>query len=125
LLAETMHRETAFRIAPQSLMRLGGASRWRAENALQICLANGSGNRDLCASSNYSVRSRDYYRRQWSVAHDDFGSISALGVYAQHVHVETETGTIMVRFGSHPLASALLTDALHQSASEALRSFFR
>ncbi len=61
------------------------------------------------------------------MAHDDFGSISALGVYAQHVHVhvETESGTIMVRFGSHPLASALLTDALHQSASEALRSFFR
>jgi CubicO group peptidase (beta-lactamase class C family) len=85
----------------------------------------GGGNRNLYASSKYAERSRGSYRSQWWVAHDDFGSISALGVYGQRVHIETETGIIMVRFGSHPLASNLHTDALHQSALEALRRFIR
>jgi CubicO group peptidase (beta-lactamase class C family) len=81
------------------------------------------GNRDLYASSKYAERSRGSYRSQWWVAHDDFGSISALGVYGQRVHIETETGLIMVRFGSHPLASNLHTDGLHRRALEALHDF--
>ena len=83
------------------------------------------GNRDLFARSNYAARSRGSYRSQWWVAHDDFGSIAALGVFGQRVHIETETGLIMVRFGSHPLASNLHTDGLHKRALAALRNFLR
>jgi CubicO group peptidase (beta-lactamase class C family) len=85
----------------------------------------GGGNRDLFANSKYAERSRGSYRSQWWVAHDDFGSISALGVYGQRVHIETNTGLIMVRFGSHPLASNLHMDGLHRRALEALRNFLR
>ena len=83
------------------------------------------GNRDLFAKSIYAERSGGSYGSQWWVAHDDFGSISALGVYGQRVHIETETGLIMIRFGSHPLASNLHTDGLHRRALEALRNFLR
>jgi CubicO group peptidase (beta-lactamase class C family) len=83
------------------------------------------GNRDLFAKSKYAERSHGSYSSQWWVAHDDPGSISALGVYGQRVHIETETGLIMVHFGSHPLASNLHTDGLHRRALEALRNFLR
>lgn len=83
------------------------------------------GNRDLFARSNYAERSRGSYSSQWWVEHDDLGSISALGVFGQRVHIETETGLIMVRFGSHPLASNLHTDGLHKRALAALRNFLR
>jgi CubicO group peptidase (beta-lactamase class C family) len=85
----------------------------------------GGGNRALFADSKYAERSTGSYRSQWWVAHDDFGAISALGVYGQRVHIEPASGLIMVRFGSHPLASNLHTDALHSRALEALRGFLR
>jgi CubicO group peptidase (beta-lactamase class C family) len=85
----------------------------------------GGGNRALFADSKYAERSTGSYRSQWWVAHDDFGAISALGVYGQRVHIETETGLILIRFGSHPLASNLHTDGLHSRALEALRDFLR
>ena len=83
------------------------------------------GNRALFADSKYAERSTGSYRSQWWVTHDDFGAISALGVYGQRVHIETKTGLILIRFGSHPLASNLHTDGLHSRALEALRVFLR
>jgi CubicO group peptidase (beta-lactamase class C family) len=81
------------------------------------------GNRAHFAATKYAERSKGSYRSQWWLAHDDFGLVSALGVYGQRVHIEIETGLIMVRFGSHPFASNLHTDGLHLRALEALRRF--
>ncbi len=81
----------------------------------------GGGDRALLANSKHADRAPGSYRSQWWVSHDDSGSISALGVYGQRVHIETPTGLIMVRFGSHPVASNAHTDDLHRRALEALR----
>jgi CubicO group peptidase (beta-lactamase class C family) len=83
------------------------------------------GNRVLFAASKYAARSQGSYRSQWWVSHDAQRSIAALGVFGQRVHIEMETGLVMVRFGSHPLASNLHTDDLHQRALAALRDFLR
>jgi CubicO group peptidase (beta-lactamase class C family) len=83
------------------------------------------GNRALFAASKYAGRSKGSYRSQWWVSHDAQRSLSALGVFGQRVHIEMETGLVMVRFGSHPLASNLHTDDLHQRALAALRDFLR
>ncbi len=85
----------------------------------------GGGDRALLSRSRHAERGDGSYRSQWWVSHDGNGSISALGVYGQRVHIETETGLILVRFGSHPLASNLHTDAVHRQALEALRGFLR
>lgn len=81
------------------------------------------GNRELFAASRYAERAAGSYRSQWWVSHDAHSSISALGVFGQRVQIDMDTGMIMVRFGSHPLASNLHTDKLHRLAMEALRRF--
>lgn len=83
------------------------------------------GDRALLSRSRHAERAGGSYRSQWWVSHDGYGSIAALGVYGQRVHIEAGTGLIMVRFGSHPLASNLHTDAVHRQALEALRGFLR
>jgi CubicO group peptidase (beta-lactamase class C family) len=83
------------------------------------------GNRALFAASKFAGRSQGSYRSQWWVSHDAQRSVAALGVFGQRVHIEMETGLVMVRFGSHPLASNLHTDDLHQRALAALRDFLR
>ncbi len=85
----------------------------------------GGGDRALLSRSRHAERAGGSYRSQWWVSHDGNGSISALGVYGQRVHIETETGLILIRFGSHPLASNLHTDAMHRQALEALRDLLR
>ena len=81
------------------------------------------GNRALFSASPYAARSAGSYRSQWWVSHDVHSSISALGVFGQRVLIDMDTGLIMVRFGSHPLASNLHTDGLHRLAMDALRHF--
>lgn len=81
------------------------------------------GNRELFAASHYAQRAAGSYRSQWWVSHDAHSSISALGVFGQRVVIDMDTGLIMVRFGSHPLASNLHTDGLHRLAMDALRRF--
>jgi CubicO group peptidase (beta-lactamase class C family) len=81
----------------------------------------GGGNRALLAASRHAERSSGSYRSQWWVSHNSFGGIAAMGVYGQRVYVEPATGFALLRFGSHPLASSLYTDAIHQCAIEALR----
>ena len=83
------------------------------------------GDRGLLSRSRHAERAGGSYRSQWWVSHDGNGSVAALGVYGQRVHIETETGIILIRFGSHPLASNLHTDVVHRQALEALRSFLR
>ncbi|OQW80352.1 MAG: hypothetical protein BVN32_00250 [Proteobacteria bacterium ST_bin14] len=83
------------------------------------------GNRALFAASKYATRSQGSYRSQWWVSHDSQRSMAALGVFGQRVHIEMGTGLVMIRFGSHPLASNLHTDDLHQRAIAALREFLR
>lgn len=83
----------------------------------------GGGDRALLARSKHAERAPGSYRSQWWVAHDVQGSIAALGVYGQRVHIETEAGLIFIRFGSHPFASNLHTDLLHRSAIAALRDW--
>lgn len=81
------------------------------------------GNRALLSESRHAARAGGSYRSQWWVSHDRHGSIAALGVYGQRVHIETETGLILVRFGSFPLASNLHTDDAHRHALDAVRTF--
>jgi hypothetical protein len=82
------------------------------------------GNRALFAASKYAVRSHGSYRSHWWVSHGAQHSSAALGIFGQRVHSEMETGLVMVRFGSNPLASNVYTDHLHQRAWAALRDFF-
>jgi CubicO group peptidase (beta-lactamase class C family) len=81
----------------------------------------GGGDRALFAASDYAERSSGSYRSQWWVAHDAVSSIAALGVFGQRLHIDMDTGLIIVRYGSHPLASNRHTDGLHRRAIEALR----
>lgn len=83
----------------------------------------GGGDRALLAASKHGERAPGSYRSQWWVSHDAQRSIAALGVYGQRVHIDTDDGLIVVRFGSHPLASNLATDGLHRRALGALRDF--
>lgn len=79
------------------------------------------GDRRLFAASDYAERSSGSYRSQWWVAHDTASSIAALGVFGQRLHIDVDTGLIMIRYSSHPLASNRHTDGLHRRAIEALR----
>jgi CubicO group peptidase (beta-lactamase class C family) len=81
----------------------------------------GGGDRALFAASDHAERSAGSYRSQWWVAHDAAASIAALGVFGQRLHIDMDTGLIIVRYGSHPLASNRHTDGLHRRAIEALR----
>ncbi|MFO1240898.1 MAG: serine hydrolase [Sphingomonadaceae bacterium] len=79
------------------------------------------GDRTLFASSRHGARAGGSYRSQWWISHNAQRAISALGVYGQRVHIEPEAEMALIRFGSHPLASNLHTDGLHQAAIGALR----
>ena len=83
------------------------------------------GDRTLFAASDYAERSASSYRSQWWVSHDEQSGIAALGVFGQRLHIDMKSGLILVRFGSHPLASNRHTDGLHRRAIDALRSILR
>lgn len=85
----------------------------------------GGGNRHLLAASHHAQRSGGSYRSQWWISHNEHQGISALGVYGQRVYLEPGSGFALIRFGSHPLASNLHTDAVHRQALEASRRFLR
>lgn len=75
------------------------------------------------AQSPHAARSSGSYRSQWWVSHDDHQGIAALGVYGQRVHIDMASGLALIRFGSHPVASNLVTDSLHRAAMDTLRRF--
>lgn len=83
------------------------------------------GDRELFARSAYSARSAGSYRSQWWIMHDEYQSISALGVFGQRIQLDMASGLALVRYGSHPVASNLATDPLHRAAMDALRKALR
>jgi len=60
------------------------------------------------------------YRSFWWVRHRPRPALSALGVFGQRLFYEPASDLIVIRFGSHPVASSAATDPTHERAFAAL-----
>jgi len=54
------------------------------------------------------------------VRHQPSPALSALGVFGQRLFYEPAGDLIVIRFGSHPVASSAATDPIHERAFAAL-----
>ena len=79
------------------------------------------GDRRLFAKSRYGDRGEGSYRSFWWIGHEPYASIAALGVFGQRLYIEPEAELVLIRCGSHPVASNLFTDAIHRNAIATLR----
>ena len=58
---------------------------------------------DLLAASEYAeVLPGGHYRNQFWVSDAERGILLCIGIYGQTIHVNMTTGTVMVKFSSHP-----------------------
>jgi CubicO group peptidase (beta-lactamase class C family) len=80
------------------------------------------GNRAAFAQAGMATRRGWSYRSHWWIPPRP-GAFCALGVFGQRILVDTAMGLVLVRFGSHPVASNAPTDAVHAAAFDALRGF--
>jgi len=74
----------------------------------------------LAASGRHPTRPGWSYRSFWWVRHRPSPALSALGVFGQRLFYEPASDLIVVRFGSHPVASSAATDPIHERAFAAL-----
>lgn len=113
---------TGLNATPRDLARL---ALWLLEPA-QAPLLTGllsGGDRSLFASSRYADRIVGSYRGFWWIGHGAPPSIAALGVFGQRLYIEPERRFALIRVGSHPIASNLYTNLIHQRAIDALRQY--
>ena len=82
-------------------------------------LLGGGDRAAFAASRQFPTREGWSYRSFWWVRHDR-PALSALGVFGQRIFYDPAADLIVVRFGSHPVASSAATDALHEHAFAAL-----
>ena len=71
--------------------------------------------RELFAASDYeALFPGGHYRNQFWVSDAERGVIVCLGIYGQTIHVNMSTGTVIVKFSSHPEPAdmSLFVDAL-------------
>ncbi|WP_185965052.1 serine hydrolase domain-containing protein [Glacieibacterium frigidum] len=79
------------------------------------------GDRAAFAASGQCTRPGYSYRSHWWIDHAA-GAWNALGVFGQRLHVVPDADLVIARFGSHPVASNVGTDALHARAFAAVRA---
>jgi len=106
----------------QDLARIGLFLLDAAPDAARARIFAG-GSRGAFAASDQPTRQGYSYQSFWWNSHAVRPAVMALGVYGQRLVVEPGTGTVMARFGSHPVASNAATDALHAAAFDALAEF--
>lgn len=82
------------------------------------------GSRAAFALAGMATRPDWSYRSHWWVPPRP-GTFCAMGVYGQRIVIDTAESFVIVRFGSHPIASNMATDAIHAAAFEALHAFLR
>ena len=82
------------------------------------------GDREAFARANMETRPGWSYKSQSWCTHDRFGSIWTLGVRGQRMLICPGLNLVMAKFGSHPVASNVATDAIHGAALEALAQRF-
>ena len=80
------------------------------------------GDRASFAEAGMITRPGWSYRSHWWIT-PQAGRFCALGVYGQRLIVDIPNELAIVRFGSHPVASNSVTDAIHDAALAALTSF--
>jgi len=74
----------------------------------------------FAASGRHPTRPGWSYRSFWWVRHQPSPALSALGVFGQRLFYEPAGDLIVIRFGSHPVASSAATDPIHERAFAAL-----
>lgn len=122
-IAGTGLNATARDLARVALMVLGGGwvdGRLVIPPAALDNIAMG-GDRALFDAASYPTRPGGSYRSQWWINHEGYGSLSALGVFGQRLYLEPGSGLVVVRMGSHPVASNSFTDVIHANAFDAIR----
>jgi CubicO group peptidase (beta-lactamase class C family) len=84
------------------------------------------GNKMLFAKSDFATRLGWSYKSMWWVNHNPFHeAIAALGVYGQRLYLNHSEDLMILKLGSHPLASNSFTDTIHRRAFEALTHYLR
>ena len=101
--------------------RVGSRQVFPAEAIASIAAG---GDREAFARANMATRRGWSYKSQFWCTHDRFGSIWMLGVRGQRLLICPELNLVMAKFGSHPIASNLVTDVIHAAALEALAQRF-
>lgn len=104
----------------EALRRNGRVGQRQAFPAEAIASITAGGDREAFARANMPTRPGWSYKSQYWCTHDRFGSIWMLGVRGQRMLICPGLNLVMAKFGSHPIASNVATDAIHGAAVEAL-----
>jgi hypothetical protein len=72
------------------------------------------------AKAQYATMPGWSYRSMWWVTHNDHGAFAARGVHGQLIYVDPKAEMVIVRFGSHPLASNINFDPTSLPAWQAV-----
>lgn len=108
----------------EMLRRGGRVGSRQAIPAEAVASVVAGGDREAFARANIATRSGWSYKSQYWCTHDRFGSIWMLGVRGQRMLICPGLNLVMAKFGSHPVASNVATDAIHAAALEALAQRF-
>lgn len=74
------------------------------------------------ASPQSATRPDGSYRALWWVDHGTLPTLAANGVFGQRLWIDAAQEIVIVKLGSHPLASNSLTDPEHKVAFDAIRA---
>ncbi|MEZ5955604.1 MAG: serine hydrolase [Hyphomonadaceae bacterium] len=108
----------------EMLRRGGRVGQRQAIPAIAVESITAGGDREAFARASMATRQGWSYKSQYWCTHDRFGSIWMLGVRGQRLLICPGLDLVMAKFGSHPIASNVATDAIHSAAIEALAQHF-
>lgn len=108
----------------EALRRGGRVGQRQALPAQAVASVFAGGDRETFARANMTTRPGWSYKSQFWCTHDRFGSVWMLGVRGQRMLICPGLNLVMAKFGSHPVASNVATDAIHGAALEALAQRF-
>lgn len=72
------------------------------------------------AMAGYTLLPGYSYRSMWWVTHNALDAFEARGIHGQRIHIAPKAEMVVVRFGSHPIASSAANDPVMQPALLAL-----
>ncbi|MET0240553.1 MAG: serine hydrolase [Sphingobium sp.] len=111
---------TGFNATPRDLARIGLWLMEPEQSGLLATLQAG-GDRDLFRAAGQPTRPDGSYRGLWWIDHGTPANLMANGVFGQRLWIEPESGLVIVKLGSHPVASNSVTDDEHRAAFAAIR----
>jgi CubicO group peptidase (beta-lactamase class C family) len=92
------------------------------QRSLLATLMTGGDRTLFAASPQSATRPGGSYRALWWIDHGTPPTLSANGVFGQRLWIDPENAIVIVKLGSHPLASNSLTDPEHRIAFDAIRA---